>query len=276
MSNIDLKKLFDSKKYKRMNSYMKEIFVSSLFHTFNFNKIDVSDRVLLLDEMDSILSKIHKRDKFKIVVLNNTTDDELFDLATDLDHKCIYVRKIFLEQGIISINDTDQVVGLNYHLLECIYHEAYHIFSDSLIKKKKVEELPREVLEYYIFFSMIKTNIGDVENTFLNNDDFLSYTMIPDEYYANKYAMSKVLEMMKRCNRAYGQDDTFKEYYIESVASDLHAVNEYNKKNNTNYNIVDMYNIYLTKYLKDYAELYEVNYQELVDELNDTPRYLKK
>ncbi len=275
---LNLKEIFMQLQYKRMTPYQKEIFVIGLFHSKNFNLIRKEERKLLLKELVSILLMKYKCNFYRIVILSNAykLDEELFDMATDVFQRKIYVRKSFLEDGMIQ-NGKDSVYYLdflNVYLLDCIYHEIYHIISRNQMMRKSASLLDREFVEQLLWCLTLKQEenismmeqIGKIENQFLE-ENILAYRMIPEEYYAHIFAYKQVVHAFLRNVSFYGEEKNLKKYQLDVEWEKRFLTEEYNHTYKTNYTFEEIYDqVFLMNAIrfsaKDEEEIKEV-YQKL-------------
>lgn len=275
---LNLKEIFTQLQYRRMNSYQKEIFVTGLFHSKNFNQIRKEEHIVLLEELKEILLKKYRCGSYTMIVLPSDYQlhEDLFDMVTDVYKRKIYIRKSFVEDGIIQ-NGYDDVYCLdflNVYLLDCIYHEMYHIISRNQIMRKSTSYLDREFVEQLLWCLTIKHNensslmeqIAQIESSFLE-EDILAYRMLPEEYYAHLFAYNQVNYVFKKNVALYGEDKNLRKYQFDVEQEKSILVKQYNNKHKTNYTFDEIYEqVYLMNIIcfstKNEEEVKEV-YQKL-------------
>jgi hypothetical protein len=275
---FNLKEIFTQPKYRRMNPYQKEIFVTGLFHSKNFNQIRKEEHIVLLKELKEVLLKKYRCGPYTMIVLPSDYQlhEDLFDMVTDVYKRRIYIRKSFVEDGIIQngYDDAYCLDFLNVYLLDCIYHEMYHIISRNQIMRKSTSYLDREFVEQLLWYLTIKHNensslmeqVAQIESTFLE-EDILSYRMLPEEYYAHLFAYNQVNHAFKRNVVLYGEDKNLGKYQFDVEQEKSILVKQYNNIHKTNYTFDEIYEqVYLMNIIcfstKNEEEVREV-YQKL-------------
>lgn len=271
---LNLKEIFTQSQYRRMNPYQKEIFVTRLFHSKFFNQIRKEERKFLLKELIAVLLKKYQCSSYCMVFLPSDYQlhENLFDMVTDVLQKKIYVRKSFVEDGLIQngYDDLYYIDFLNVYLLDCIYHEMYHIISRNQVVRKQTSLLDKEFIEQLLWCLTIEQNenismmeqIAEIENQFLE-EDILAYRMIPEEYYAHDFAYHQVEHVFKRNTSLYGEDRNLKKYQLDVEVERSFLAEEYNHTYKTNYTFEEIYEqVYLMDIIrfsaKDEKEVREV------------------
>lgn len=275
---LPLKDLFTQLQYRQMNPYQKEIFVTRLFHSRNFNQIRKEEHIVLFKELKNVLLKKYRCDSYAVIVLPSDyrLQEDLFDVVTDVYQKKMYVRKSFIEDGMIQ-NGYDGLYCLdffNVYLLDCIYHEMYHIISRNQMMRKMSSVLDKEFIEQLLWCLTIKRDenismmeqIGEIENQFLE-EDILAYRMLPEEYYAHMFAYNQVVHAFHRNVSLYGEDENFEKYQWDIEQEKRVLAEQYNLIHGTNYTLEQIYEqVFLMETIrfsaKDEEEVKEV-YQKL-------------
>ena len=276
-NNFNLKEIFNKKEYKRLNPYQKEIFVTNFFHSAMWNRIKVEEHIVLLRELEHVLSTIYKRSRYNVAVLPShyKVEEDYFDLQTIFEDKSIRIRKNFLEEGILQ--DGNALSYLNVYLLDGMYHENYHITSYTHICSKVVPSLEREFVEYCLWYNTLKAgeNITTKENEYAK-EDLLAYRMIPDEYYAYDFAHEKVLSTFERTLALYGGDKCFTEYVLAQEEERLNFAWKYNQEHNTNYTFDELYEkVYFKNIIASLSQNQEEE-KEYYRELKQCKYFIKK
>lgn len=274
---FNLKEIFNKKQYKRLNPYQKEIFVTNFFHSAMWKKIQVEERIVLLRELEHVLSTIYKRSRYNVVVLPShyKVEEDYFDLQTIFEDKSIRIRKNFLEQGILQ--DGNSLSFLNVYLLDGMYHENYHITSHTHMHSKVVPYLEREFVEYFLWYNTLKEgeSITKKENQYIK-EDILAYRMIPDEYYAYDFAYEKVLSTFERSLVLYGEDKNFTEYVLAQEEERLSFACQYNQEHNTNYMFDELYEkVYFKNIIASLSQNTEEE-KQYYKELKECKRFVQK
>ncbi len=284
---MNLKEIFDQKQYKRLSVYQKEIFVTNLFHSKWWDKIPKQDHILLLKELQNVLSNKYRNGQYQLIVLPSDyqLQECLFEMITNVYEKRILMRKSFIEDGIIQDGYDDIYVldFLNVYLLDCIYHENYHIISrqQSILKSSTI--LEREFLEQLLWCLTlnrkenipIMEQIGSLENDLLEKD-VLGYYMIPDEYYAHRFAYEQVARIFDRTISLYGEDENFRKYIVDVKREQSVLAQKYNNEHGTQYTFDELYEqIYLTDIIRSSAKD-EEEVKEVYQKLKERKHFIKR
>lgn len=274
---FDLKEIFNKKQYKRLNPYQKEIFVTNFFHSVMWKRIKVEERIVLLRELEHVLSTLYKRSKYHIVVLPSSykVEEDYFDLQTIFEDKSIRIRKNFLEEGILQAGK--KLSYLNLYLLDGMYHENYHITSYTHIRSKLLTFLEREFIEYWLWINTLQEEecITAKESEYIEND-LLAYRMIPDEYYAYDFAYQKVCSIFMRTLALYGEDENFTEYVLVMEGEKINFSYQYNQEHHTNYTFDELYEkVYLKQIIASLSQSKEEE-KRYYEKLGEYKRFIKK
>ncbi len=256
--------ILTDKTYQTLQLESQETFILSLFHSTNWSKIQKEDRVILLRELERIEAKKLKREPFHIKLLdsNYKWDDFYMDFCVDKKNKKIYSRKNFVEDGIMQVLDDKKIkrvkiARMNYELLDCLFHEQYHIMTDYYLKKYRtsMEDAYKEHSEYIIWGSR-KGAMDVYNNQEMMRKRHYIYRMIPEEYYAFQYAEEKVQRVFCSLKEDYGEDQAYDEYLIYLKKSKESVVaNYYENCNDTSLLTYDeLYQKLLDSYIKDFEK----------------------
>lgn len=267
--------ILTSKKYKRFNPYQKEQLVLQLFHSVNWDKVRKEDRVILLQEIENIEAKKLHREPFEFVILRNDYkwNEFLMDFYINKQNKKIYSRKNYIEEGIYQKVEDGKIregkrLTVNFDLLDCMFHEQYHIMTHHYIKKLFMSSptMYREHAEFLIWYSSSATKL-DYNNLEMMKNRLYVYRMFPDEYYAYFYAEQKIKDTFAVLNQYYGIDANFELYLMNTQKEREHVVSSYIKDHDDVDAITydELYQKCLNGYIHDYAE-----------EENKTPQEVEK
>lgn len=254
--------ILHSIKYQQLSIKEQEDFILSLFHSMNWNKIKKEDRIILLRQIEKIEAQKLKREPFEIELLDSDYrwDDFYMDFCVDKKNKKIYSRKNFIEDGIMQVVENGEtkrvkITRINYELLDCLYHEQYHIMTRYYLNKYQLnmEDAYKEHSEYIVWGS--RNGAMDI----YNNKEMMQkrhyiYRMIPEEYYAYQYAEEKVQKVFQRLKSSYGEDASYDNYllYLEKTKESVVA-NYYENTNDKEHLTYDeIYQKLLNSYINDF------------------------
>lgn len=216
--------ILNDKRYKRLNPYQKENLIIQVFHSKNWNLLKKENRIFLLQEYENIMAMKGNRIPYFFIELRSDYkwDTLLMDMGFSFLTKRLLVRKNFIEDGIKQCacdSEVKKIVSkcLNFELLDGLIHEQYHIIT----RERKQHHYPiiyREHKEDLVWSIISDMSDRDPKKV---GKRYYRYRMVPDEYYAFKYAQNKINRIFSILNRYYGEDENFSKYlkYMSNLES---------------------------------------------------------
>lgn len=272
-----------SKHYKKMNLKNQRRFIFSLFHIVNFSKIKNTERIILLQELENNIAISMKREPYSIEL--NNDPNLLLQFGTLISKKKIYVDKPFIEEGKIKNYTRDEGLFLeeskclNLELLDGMFHEQHHIYLDKIGDAIDNEEL-KPVREYYEYLLWLIQLPEDHDFQKEVEECYYSYRMAPQEYYAFKYAEEQIKDIFVSLEGIYGYDPNLKEYLSVNLAYRNYVCNLYNEDHHELYGYDELYQVYVSNYIKKVSERPNFSEEDLFKELKGylpfTSKYKKK
>lgn len=264
-----LSRLFSDYRWKNgINIFQKEKIITELFHIKNWEQIDPTNRIILLQEIENIQARKQKRSPCQLVLLNPNYnfDTEFFDMMSDYNTKKIYMRRNFIEEGLKqNITDTgvekvDINDRLNVELLDGVIHEGHHIWTkEKIIRIKTIENLTLEDKELILWIQItdIERN-PKLDNNFqtMKNERYL-YRLTPDEYYTFKYAKDYIDMVFGMLEGKFGRDKGF-QAYLKAYNKEVSDIEQLYNQNN---------GIYLS-----YEDIYKRNFLDHIEKFINEDR----
>lgn len=253
-----------NRNYKNQSLEEQEHFILSAFHSKNWEKIKKTDRIILLREVENIEAQKLQREPFEIKLLpaDYKWNEFYMDFYVDKKNRKIYSRRNFVEDGIMQVQENEQmkktrIRHINYELLDCLYHEQYHIMTSHYFRiyQTGMENAYKEHSEYIVWGSR------DGAMSIYNNQEMMKkrhyiYRMIPDEYYAFQYAEEKVKHKAQQLIDIYGEDKGYNYYLSVLEESKKGVVNNYYENTGDKEKLTydQIYQKLLDSYIGDYEK----------------------
>lgn len=203
--------------------------IESMFHSSIWDKLNINQRIRLLELLENDLAAQQNRKPNKIIVWQKLPSKACASFPFS---NCIKISKHHLE----TIG-----IGSNAAFYCAIVHEHEHFnqYYDSISNKKdsKTEE--------------IRTNLNAIiPYSNATATKYIEYRFQPIEYYAHKISEEKTQKTFKRLVSDLGPDEGFEKWKNEEVVPLDLLVQLYNEENGTNLSFEELYQKILQKITK--------------------------
>ena len=270
-----LKMVLNSNEYKNLDAVGKEKKLLSFFHSSLFSNLSPDEKLILLQELENVEASKQKRESFEVVA--HKPKDILMDAGLSINSKKIYFSEEILFEGMHEIYSTltktrfsEKIEGLNLFLLDCLFHEEFHIlFNNCLLKcEQDVETLYRELKEYSVY--METHDISEKQQQEDIKMSFYRYITNPNEHYAFKYAYNNVINTFSSLNCTFGVDPNISSYLqdIEKLKKNTCLSFTYETGMNLNYN--EIYEYLLDVWIQIFSNGMGYTKEEVVTDLSLT------
>lgn len=188
--------------------------------------------------------------------------------------KQFFIRKNFIEDGIKQYVTNSKVEKmliehLNIELLDSLTHEQYHIIT----RERKNHHYPIIYKEHKE--DLIWHKVSDLSDRKLEKGDirYYRYRMVPDEYYAFKYANSRVMRIFSILNRYYGEDENYSKYLEYVFKTESRVINTYKEDFPSCEDITydEIYQRILEGHIQDFSLKENVSIEEIKRDLSLLP-----
>lgn len=204
-------------------SETKVTLTENMFHITIWNKMNLNQKVRLLQVLENNLSCKDGRDANEIKICLKLPN---MASASKLTGK-IRVSQWHLTYGFNGLSDLNAQI----YCAICHEHEHFNQFIDAESDKidKKTEECRINLK------SIIPYSAATVQ-------EYIDYRLQPIEYYAHKLSEEQTISTFIRLEREFGVDKGFKKWYeIISVGSVENLVQVYNQEYCTAYTFDELY-----------------------------------
>lgn len=201
-------------------------------------------------------------------------DTLLMDIGIHPLTKQFFIRKNFIEDGIKQYVTNSKVEKmliehLNIELLDSLTHEQYHIIT----RERKNHHYPIIYKEHKE--DLIWHKVSDLSDRKLEKGDirYYRYRMVPDEYYAFKYANSRVMRIFSILNRYYGEDENYSKYLEYVFKTESRVINTYKEDFPSCEDITydEIYQRILEGHIQDFSLKENVSIEEIKRDLSLLP-----
>ena len=135
----------------------------------------------------------------------------------------------------------------------------------------------REYVEFVLWFYIQKAEDLSIYYE-PSSSSYHIYRMIPEEYYAFKYAKEKVQRIFECLNRMYGKDTYYDTYLQNVLNNENEAVFDYQVANNVNEEITldDLYQKMLAETIEEFSKATNASLETIEYTLKISPSFLEK